>query len=406
MLVYSGTKRARSMTDTVHSLKQQAIEKTGLTDFGGDSFEAPLAAWVEDLNGPIPNDRGRAFYARLAVNDLSRRLEVMDCLKHHPEIDEVVIPPILYITGHERSGTTLLHNLLSLDEHARTLKRWELMRPTPPPETATYRTDPRIAQVQAPQEKLRGTLLENMHWVDADDPEECAWGLLNCTSFLGQSPSCVLPVWRDWLATADLTDTFMEYRRLIKLLLWRNPLGNDGYLVLKSPQHALPLAALAKVFPEAHFVFTHRDPYRVFTSLCTLVGHTNHSFINDHEFFQPGGQGVEPLITWCAAKLFAMIAHDKALTNRITNVAYPELVHDPYSVVRSVYKQARRGSPKDLNTLINDFLTRQKSGRRARPPQELPGFGLEHGQFLQREKIAAYCHHFQVAAELERTTGA
>ena len=390
---------------TVDSLKLKASEKTGLTDFGADNYSAALAAWVDDINGPIPNDRGRKFFAGLAVNDLARRLQVMECFKQHPEIDDVVIPPIFYITGHERSGTTLLHNLLSLDESARSLKRWELMRPTPPPEAATYLTDPRIAQVQAPQEKLRGTLLEHMHWVDSSDPEECTWGLLNCTSFLGQSPACVLPKWDNWLATVDMTETFVEYRRLIKLLLWRNPLGKSGYLVLKAPQHAGLVDVIARIFPEAHFVFTHRDPYRVFTSVCALVAHTNESFIENKADLNPGNRVINKMVDRCEKKLTAMIAHEETLSTRVTSVSYPDLIDNPYDAIRSIYERAERPSPPQLEQLISDYLEQQRAGRRAKPPSRMPNFGFDHEQFLQRPKIEDYCRHFEVRPELARTTG-
>jgi hypothetical protein len=393
------------MIATIESLKQQAIEKTGLSDFGPPTYVEPLQAWLADLASPVPNERGVQFYTRLAVNDLCRRLDIIDWLNRHPEIADVPVPPILYITGHERSGTTLLHNLLSLDARARSLKRWELMRPTPPPDTASYSTDLRIAEVQAPLERLRGTLLEHMHWVDADDPEECTWGLWNGTGMLGQSPSTVLPNWREWLSTADLTDTFSEYRQLIQLLLWRNPVGEEGYLVLKSPQHAISVDVLARIFPEAHFVFTHRDPFRAFTSLCVLAGHTNESFINDARFLQADGRGVEPLIRRSEIKLTRLVGSDKALGHRITNVAYPELVDTPRQVVQSVYKQAGYRAPDNLNEAISAFMARQKAGHRARPPGELSTLGLDHLAFLRRKPIARYCAHFGVAVEQTRATG-
>ncbi len=47
------------MSETLESLKQKAIDKTGLTDFGKDTYSAPLGAWIEDLNGPNPNERRR-----------------------------------------------------------------------------------------------------------------------------------------------------------------------------------------------------------------------------------------------------------------------------------------------------------------------------------------------------------
>jgi len=65
----------------------------------------------------------------LAVRDVARRLRVLDTLRARPEIADVPLPPIVYITGLERSGTTLLHNLMALRADARALLRWELMEP-------------------------------------------------------------------------------------------------------------------------------------------------------------------------------------------------------------------------------------------------------------------------------------
>jgi len=239
------------MKASIESLKSAASEQTGLDDFGCGVYAEPLQAWAKDLNGSNLNERGKEFFKGLVVADLSKRLKLVQCFKDYPEIEGIVVPPILYITGHERSGTTLLHNLLCLHPKSRAFLRWELMQPAPPPEASTYHSDPRIAQVQAPIDKLKGSLLEQLHWVNADEPEECAWGLWNCSGMLGQAVSFVMPNWFQWLHEADFTPTLEEYRCLVKLLLWRNPVPNDGFLVLKCPQFLWNLESFSRIFPEA-----------------------------------------------------------------------------------------------------------------------------------------------------------
>ena len=54
----------------------------------------------------------------------------------------------LFATGEPRSGTTLLHALLSVDPNARALRFWEVMYPSPPP-GLTGPDDPRRAQADA-----------------------------------------------------------------------------------------------------------------------------------------------------------------------------------------------------------------------------------------------------------------
>ncbi len=91
--------RVVDMVTSAGDLLQAAEEQTGLAEWGDDWFLQPLSAWVDDLHSDHLNGAGRSFFTSLAVRDLSRRLEVIDTLHRHPEIDEVRIPPIVYITG-------------------------------------------------------------------------------------------------------------------------------------------------------------------------------------------------------------------------------------------------------------------------------------------------------------------
>ncbi len=392
------------MAETIETLKAKAAKATGLKDFGEDWFEQPLAAWVEDLAGPSLTKSGRTFLARLAVANLSRRLEVVDWFNRHPEIDDVAVPSILYITGLERSGTTLLHNLLALHPKSRALLRWELMRPSPPPEASSYRTDPRIREVQASIDRQRGTLLERMHWVNADEPEECVGGALDCTGLFGRMPIVLMPIWRRWLETNDLTPTFREYRRLIKLLIWRNPPPEGGHLVLKCPQYSRNIEQFSEVFPEARFVFTHRDPFRACTSICTLVSHMTAPFAANEDLWRPGGSGAKDVVDFMERGLTQMMAFDDAARARIVHAVYPALVHDPAAVVESVYTGLGVDAPEDTVSRVG--ACQAISGRkRAPPPNDLPTYGLDHYAFLARPIVESYCKRFRVQPEATRLTG-
>ena len=393
------------MFATIESLKAQAVEKTRLRDFGDAWFEAPLAAWVHDLQSRALSDKGRAFFERLAVNNLSRRLEVINCLTRNPEISEVEIPPILYITGLERSGTTFLHNLLALDPKGRPLLRWELMHPTPPPEAKSYRTDPRIAQAQASIEPLRGTKLEHMHWVNADEPEECAWGAYDCTGLLGRAPSALMPTWTKWLQDNDLTNSYHEHRRLVQLLTWRNPVPAGGHLILKCPQNSRSLQALAAAFPEARLVFTHRDPYRALVSATSLVDHITSAFTSHGDLWRPGGPAVASVIAGGELALNCMMALDRAESGRAHHVSYPMLVKEPLQVVRDIYRRFEISEPADLSNRVSAFLAAQVHGKRASPAHDIANYGLEPSSLRSRPVVSDYCAHFGVLPEVTRITG-
>jgi len=179
------------------ALIDRARETSGLSDFGSDHFYGYLQAWCADLASPRLSDSGRASLARLAVRNLETRLRIEETFRRHPEIADVRLPRIVRIGGFPRSGTTLLHQLMSMGPSRRALLRWELVAPLPPPEAATYNDDPRIAKVSAALDALRGSELERMHWVEATEPEECTWGFFDLSGLLGRGCVSVMPRWTE-----------------------------------------------------------------------------------------------------------------------------------------------------------------------------------------------------------------
>jgi len=382
----------------------EAAGAAGSSDFGDDWFRRPLRAWLEDLAGPELNEFGRQFMRTLSVRDLVRRLRVLEALRSHPEIAEVPIPPIVYVTGLERSGTTLLHNLLGLHRDARVVRRWELMEPLPPPTTATYGTDPRIATVQSRIDRLRGSKLEQMHWVDAADPEECVWGFIDAVGMLGQAASACMPRWGRFISEEDLTPAFENYRRVLQLLLWKHPVGPDGFLVLKAPQISGQIAAFAAAFPEARFVITDRDPYRCMVSMAALAEAVVDPFCDNNPMTDDGHR-----MRLCqnshTEKLTRIGSFTTAEPSRVVHLAYPDLVHRPIDTVQRVYG-SRANVADALDQKVEDFLARQRAGGRATPPQTLGHMGYDHDEIWNDPVVAGYCDRFGVEREEARLTGA
>lgn len=390
---------------SAHELKSKATDKTGLSDFGGDHYMEILEAWSQDLQSSHLSDTGRHVLSSLMVTDLCRRLQVLEFLKQHPEIDDVTIPDIIYIAGHERTGTTFLHNLLTLLPGSRALQRWELMHPLPSPETATYDSDSRIAKTQASADKLRGSLLEQLHWVDATDPEECAWALIDGSAVLGGAATVCMPITNELMRTYDIREAFKEYRKVMKILLWKHPLPEDGRLVLKSPQFTKNLIPFSEVFPEAQFAITHRDPFRASTSVMTLTAHINRPFSADEHIFRNGGEHAASITRHTELACDRLIDFDKT-SDHVLNIRYADFVSNPEATVESICKQF--GIPYSQNDLaaLQTFVEQQKAGRRKAPPKTMPTFGVDHDAFLARPKIAAYCEHFGLEPERKRQTGA
>ena len=388
----------------VQGILDSARAETGLDDFGDDWFLTPLTAWVGDLEQDNLTDFGRKFLRSLAVRDVARRLRVVATWAAHPEIAEVTLPPILYVTGLERSGTTLLHNLLSTHRRGRALLRWELMEPLPPPRTETFDTDPRIEVVQQSVDKLRGSLLERMHWVNADEPEECVWGFIDAVSMLGGAAGMCMPAWAEHLAIEDQSRSYENYRRLVQLLLWKNPVQPDGFLVLKAPQIGRHITSFSTVFPEARFVITDRDPFRCIVSMAAMGQSIVDPFCVDNPMTDDGVRN-QVIQSGVEAKLAALQAFTDTSRVQPIHVAYPSLVSDPLAAASDVFDAV--GIPfGDTDAAgVAAFLDAQRAGRRSSPPTELPTMGYEHDNVSSAPPIRAYCERFAIEPERTRLTG-
>lgn len=394
------------MPPSVQDLLDQASIDTGLSDFGDDWFMGPLTAYVSSLHGSHLSEWGLAFLTRLVSKDLSRRLQIIDCLKQNPEIEDTAIPPIVYITGHERSGTTLLHNLLSLHGQARFLSRWELMAPTPPPERTTFATDPRKAAVQASVDAIRGSDLEHMHWVNADEPEECVWGLMDCTGLLGMAVGLILPPWMEWMDSHDFTPSLVNYRKIIQILTWKNPVPEGGFLALKAPQMASYLPNFLEVFPDTQFVYIHRDPYRVMRSFCTLIDVVDGPFLRDRAYLMEREKNDRRSLQRMGRLFDNLGAFEDRHPGRVINVQYADLLASPESEMSRVFARTRRGEDAGLDTRIAQFLQEQKAGSRAKPRSNMIDYGYSREQVENHPPIARYLQRYQVPVEEKRQTGA
>ncbi|HEU5007294.1 MAG TPA: sulfotransferase [Jatrophihabitantaceae bacterium] len=387
------------------AIVERARASTGLHDLGSEHVRDYLEAWCADLDAPLLSDAGRARLARLAVRNLETRLRVEDTVRRHPEILDVQLPRIVRIAGLARSGTTLLHQLLALGPARRALLRWELLEPVPPTEAPTYADDPRIDRVARSMQALRGTDLQRMHWVEATDPEECTWGFYDLSGLLGRGCLSAMPRWTEAILDSgrDHRHTYVEYRRLVQLLLWRNPLPAGGTLVLKCPTDNDCLGEFIDVFPEAAIVQIHRDPFRTVTSACRIQQVINQPFFAEGTHISDA-QLLTQVRSKTAPQADALVNVSQSHPNLVTNVRYADLMAQPAATVDAV--EERLGLP-DRGAAANrvaGLLERQRSGGRVAPPAAYDDFGATPDRVHGEPAFARYIATFDIPAERERVS--
>ena len=105
------------------ALLDAAEADTGLSDWGDPGFRNRFAGVVETVGSAGMSEEGRRLAASNIHWLLSDRLRFFDDHEQYGLGAEVIDSPLV-VTGEPRSGTTLLHALLSVDPDARALRFW------------------------------------------------------------------------------------------------------------------------------------------------------------------------------------------------------------------------------------------------------------------------------------------
>lgn len=319
-------------------LVETARRNTGFDDFGTEDWQEALQVLLHSIETEAElHFFGRIWTRNDILSFLEARLRIEDAYKAHPEIDDEVIDRPVFVTGLPRSGTSILFELLAQDQQLMAPANWEFVLPCPPPEAATYRTDPRVPRAHDLITQLGRVApsLNAMHELGAWIPNECFVALRMSFRSGHLSASCQVPSYNNWLYGADMEPAYRHYKRLLKLLQWHNP--RDHWL-LKSPEHETFLPTLFKVFPDARVVLTHRDPVRAQGSVTSLLG-TFFSMRSDKPF---DAAAFEELLTpeGTAGRLnqtIAWIESGAVPAGQITHSRYADLILDPQAALERIY---------------------------------------------------------------------
>jgi hypothetical protein len=267
-----------SVTHDVEALDVEGVLRTaseragGLESLGDGPFVEPLGRLVDSLaaDGRL-NDIGRLISNERMLLHTVNRLQYVHDRTLYPEIatQEIVRP--VFIVGMPRTGTTILHDILACDPRSRAPLTWEVMFPSPPPETATFDTDPRIAQCATtfPDRDLQLPGFDAIHPMGPQLTQECVvmMGESMCTPLFHNQFR--VPAYEDWVDDeADWSPVYDFHHRQLQHLQAHHP--GDRW-VLKTGAHLWGLDKLLETYPDARIVFTHRDPVKSMTSYASLT---------------------------------------------------------------------------------------------------------------------------------------
>lgn len=258
----------------------------------------------------------------------------LESLVHGRAIEktELAAPPLI-VLGFWRSGTTLLQNLLSHDPQFGHLGLYQALFPW-----HFLLTETIAKKLTAPfVPKTRP--MDNMavSW-DAPQEDDIATAIMSQVSpymFLSR-PHDVQSFWKaldfDTLPAAELD----RYKTCLMHLLKKLTYKSQKRIMLKSPFHTYHVKTLVDLFPQAKFLYIHRNPYHVIRSGC----HLRRRMIEENSLGRPVFKNVEDEIITTYQFGLERYEQDRPLipAGNLYEIGYENLEIDPVGELGAAYR--------------------------------------------------------------------
>ncbi len=377
------------MTFDADELEDGARTATGLDDFGSPYYREGLERIVDALNQEADlNEIGRVIQHATISNALIQRLKVEDAYRQHPEIDDQAVGGPVFVIGLPRTGTTALSQLVAADPQFRSLRMWESQAPTPPPEAATEHNDPRIAQAEAGLKMLDEMfpLMKTLYNSEATAPTECQ-DLMGMSFRTFHFDGAVrAPGYLAWLMGCDMRETYVFHRRVLRLLQWHCP---PVLWHLKTPVHMFALDALVEAYPDAKFLWSHRDPAKVMGSVCSLIRYVR-SWSSDRDDARE--LGAEQVDSWVEGVRRAMDFRRRMGDDRFADVSFADLQTDPIGTLQTSYATLGLTFTDPTLAAVTRWAADHRPGSRGAHDYDLADYGLTPEGVRERfaDYLAAY----------------
>lgn len=386
------------------SILQQAMQATGLDDFGPPDFQSRLALLCDEWD----SDKGLLKLGRLSLRNkllqhARNRLLIQDVLTRHPEIHAVEIAAPIVVAGLPRSGTTHLLNLMAADRRLRSLPLWESYEPVPLPGEALLESgiDPRYQRCDDQWQMMQSLspLLAAMHPMSPDHIHEELELMGPDFASYNYEWLSISPRWRDHYYASDQTAHYEYMKTVLKVLTWQDGdlSGAATRWVLKCPQHLEQLPVLRRVFPDATIAITHRDPVAVIQSAATMVAYGQRTSRSSIDL-----AGVLGYWSDRVAHLLRACVRDRECVAQAQSIDIPfhDFMAADLAMVARLYDKAGLEMTEQSRGQLERFIREHPRGKHGRIVYNLrEDFGMEPAQL--RSRFDFYFDRFPVQVEVE-----
>lgn len=315
-----------------------AREKTGINIID-DDIKTPLTELLKALNTEAKlSVTGAQGLEKRLLRVLCNRLRMQRDFKANPEINAVKVTQPVFITSAPRTGSTKLHKLLAESEDFRYLTCWQ-------GQSLSLRTGD---QDEDPAERIKDSEQENkffneqapkaklIHEYSTFEPEE---DVLIYEHFLYAPYFCAftyVPSFAQWYAKQrDVAAELTFLKNTLKYLQWQFYQVNTERWLLKAPHYNGSEDAILKIFPDAQFLITHRNPINMASSLPSLYANFLKAYSDIDWSEKVGPMALNGLIH--LAKLHMAIRETNPEISFL-DISYSQLTRDIEPVIKQVYQ--------------------------------------------------------------------
>jgi len=369
-------------------LVDRACEEAGLNDFGDEWFFKNLDALIPAINAEAKlNEEGVFGAEAMLTGALMSRLQHVALLKAHPEILDEEVNVAAVIVGLPRTGSTMLHRMMSSAPGMTAVRWYEAQNYVP--FAGEQRGEPQPRK-EAAQHILNYMLekipeLMSIHPMSIDQADEEVIILGKLFSSTMMEASFFVPSYARWLMQQSSLPAYQDLYQVLQSLQWQNPERKGKRWVLKTPGHLMALDAVLSTFSDAKIIMTHRDPAATVPSYCSM----------QRSLYGMGSNEISNTMIgdyWPARlqelmQSFMQVRADGANNERFIDVYYQDLLHDPVAEGKRLLDLVGALEPSSVDAM-QAWQDGNKRGARKAHAYSQEEFGLQEVQLA--EMFAAY----------------
>ena len=263
----------------------------------------------------------------------------------------------IFIVGHWRSGTTLLHEYIMLDERFDTINTYECFAPTH--FLVSERFIAPWLKFLMPKKRPMDNMAVGLSRPQEDEFAICALGInspYRDVAFPNNDPIDSEYLTLRKLSARDRERWLDAFEYLVKALTVKS----RKTLALKSPPHTARVAAILERFPNAKFVHISRDPFSLFPSTVNLW--TKLAKVHGLQF-PKGGVKLEEKVLHDFEEMYDSFfdAIPTIKEGNFCEISYDELVAAPVETLERIYSELNLGDFEKNRESFQKFADTQKS---------------------------------------------